>query len=56
MIAVVWQGATTASDIFLLVATILAGIAAVIAITRQAIESALIPAAICFIALGLLAV
>lgn len=55
MNAVIWSGATNASDIFLLIAAIVAGLAAVIAGLKVP-ESALVPAAIALIALGLLAV
>lgn len=58
MNAVIWSGATTASDLFLLIAAILAGLAALIVLLREprAGETALLPAAVCLIALGLLAV
>ena len=55
MNSVIWTGAQTASDIFLLIAAIVAGLAAIIAAVRAAPESALIPAALALVALGLLA-
>ena len=68
MNAVIWSGATNASDIFFLIAAIVAGLAALMALLvhgtvaepdgRRVIPwpTALIPAAICLVALGLLAV
>ena len=56
MNAVIWQGATNASDIFLLVAAIVAGLNAVWLLVKQAPEAALLPAAVALVALGLLAV
>ena len=56
MLAVIWSGATTASDVFLLVAAIVAGIDAVIQLAGDVPALALLPAAVCLIALGLLAV
>lgn len=55
MNAVIWSGAQTASDIFFLIAAIVAGLATVIAAMRATPESALIPAAIALVSLGLLA-
>lgn len=57
MQAVIWAGATNASDVFLLIAAIVAGLATIttLFVGRDAMAS-LIPAAICLIALGLLAV
>lgn len=54
MIAVVWSGATTASDIFLLVAVIVAAVAAVL--SKASVPAALLAAAVGLVALGLLAV
>jgi hypothetical protein len=56
MLAAVWTGATNASDIFLLIAAIVAGLATIIIALRPGPEAALVPAAICLIALGLLAI
>jgi hypothetical protein len=52
--AAIWAGAATASDLFLLIAAIVAGLAAIIALLRDPV-AALVPAAICLIALGLFA-
>ena len=56
MNAVIWSGASTASDIFFLVAAIVAGLNAIWLLAKQAPEAALLPAAVCLVALGLLAV
>jgi len=55
MNAVIWSGANTASDIFLLIAAIVAGIEAVWLVMRETPEAALLPAALALVALGLLA-
>lgn len=55
MQAVIWSGGATASDIFLLIAAIIAALAAVVALAQQAWVTALLPAAVALIALGLLA-
>jgi hypothetical protein len=57
MNAVIWSGATNAADIFFLVATLLAGLAAVLHLSETTVERSgvLLPAAVCFLALGLLA-
>ena len=56
MLSVIWSGAADASDVFYLVAAILAGIATILPLIRHSdAEATLFPAAICFIALGLLA-
>ena len=52
--AAIWTGAATASDLFLLIGAIVAGIAAVVALLHDPIV-ALLPAAVCLVALGLLA-
>lgn len=59
MLSTIWTGANNASDIFLLVAVILAGIAALIRAVPSMPDhpsGILVAAAICFIGLGLLAV
>ena len=56
MNAVIWSGASTASDIFFLIAAIVAGLNAVWNVARRAPEGALLPTAVCLVALGLLAV
>ena len=53
---VIWQGATNASDILLLVAAIVAVVEVVILVAKGAGEAALLPAAVALVALGLLAV
>ena len=56
MLNVIWSGANSASDIFLLAAAIVAAIAAVLAVVKaEDIGFALINAAVCLISLGLLA-
>ena len=55
MNAVIWSGATNAADLFFLIAAILAGIAAIMDLAKQVPEAAAYPAAICLVALGLLA-
>ena len=56
MTAVIWSGGATASDIFLLAAAIVAALAAVLAMVKaEDVGFALINAAVCLIALGLLA-
>lgn len=56
MLAVIWSGASNASDVFLLVAAIVAAVDAVLVALKGAPEAALLPAAVALIALGLLAV
>lgn len=56
MNATIWSGATNAADIFFLIAAIVAGLAAVLAVVRQVPDSALVPAAVALVALGLLAI
>lgn len=63
MDAVVWSGAATGSDVFLLIAAIVAGLAALIEVVvalssptgLNAWVNVLVPAAVSLIALGLLA-
>lgn len=55
MLSAIWTGALTASDIFLLCAAIVAGLAAALDVAGEAPQSALIPAAVALLALGLLA-
>jgi hypothetical protein len=57
MNAVIWSGATNAADIFFLVAAILAGLGAILHLSQTTVERSdvLLPAAVCFAALGLLA-
>jgi hypothetical protein len=55
MLAAISSGHADAADVFLLVAFILAAIATVISALRSP-EGALLPAAVAFIALGLLVV
>lgn len=55
MIGAIWTGAATASDILFLVAAILAAVDALVVALKGAPESALFPAAVALIALGLLA-
>lgn len=56
MIGVIWTGAATASDVFLLVAAIVAAVDVVLVALKGVPEAALLPAAVAFVALGLLAV
>ena len=58
MLSAIWTGASNASDIFLLIAAIVAGIATVATLMTPPPNplGAMIPAAICLIALGILAV
>jgi hypothetical protein len=56
MLAVIWSGATNASDVFLLIAAIVATIDVVLVALKGAPEAALLPAAVALVALGLLAV
>ena len=55
MTAVIWSGAQTASDVFLLAAAICAGLLAVLELVARDPVDALLPVAICLTALGLLA-
>ena len=54
MLAVISSGHADAADLFMLVAFILAAIATVLAAFKGSVEGALLPAAVAFIALGLL--
>jgi len=54
MLAVISSGHADAADLFLLVAFILAAIATVLTALKGSVEGALVPAAVAFIALGLL--
>ena len=54
MTSAIWTGANAASDIFLLVAAIVAGIEAIWLVMRETPEAALLPAALALVALGLL--
>ena len=56
MNAVIWSGASNASDVLLLIAAVVAAVSAVLLVVRGAAESALLPIAVALIALGLLAV
>ncbi len=56
MNATIWAGATNASDVFLLVAAIVAVIDAVLILLKGAPEAALLPVAVALVALGLLAI
>jgi hypothetical protein len=56
MIATIWSGAGNASDVFLLIAAVVAVIDAVVIALRGAPEAALLPVAVALVALGLLAV
>jgi len=56
MISTVWSGAGNASDIFLLIAAIVAAVDAAVMLAKRAAEAALLPVAVAFVALGLLAV
>jgi hypothetical protein len=72
MLSTIWSGAGNATDVFFLIAAILAGLATILALvaptrthtvdgvahTNDALAYgvALVPAAICLIALGLLAI
>lgn len=59
MLSVIWSGAADASDVFYLIAAILAGIAALLYLVGDRVVSALpmglTAAALCLLALGLLA-
>jgi hypothetical protein len=55
MNAAIWTGALTASDIFLLIAAVLAAVDGLVLAVKGAPESSLLPAAVALIALGLLA-
>jgi len=54
MLAVIASGHADAADLFLLVAFVLAAVACVFAVTKAAVESALLSGALAFVALGLL--
>lgn len=56
MLGVIWSGAGNGSDVLLLAAAIVAGIDAIWLIVRAVPESALLPAAVALVALGLLAI
>jgi len=56
MTSTIWQGAGNASDVFLLVAAIVAAVDAVLVALKRAPEAALLPVAVALIALGLLAI
>lgn len=56
MTGAIWSGATNASDIFWLIGAIVAGIDAIIHVQKASYQIALLSAAVCVIALGLLAV
>jgi hypothetical protein len=55
MTAVIWSGGADASDIFLLIAVIVFAVLAIVEALREPV-SALLPAGLAFLALGLLAV
>jgi hypothetical protein len=56
MVSVIWAGAGNAADIFFLIGAILAGLYGLFVLFGQRDPAAaLIPAAICLVALGLLA-
>lgn len=55
MTGLIWSRAGNASDVFLLVAAIVAWLDALMVALRGAPEAALVPAAVALIALGLLA-
>jgi hypothetical protein len=54
MLAVVASGHADLADVFLLVAFIFAAFATILAVVKGAAEGALLPAAVTFLALGLL--
>jgi len=56
MLATIWSGAGSASDVFMLIAAVLAGLDAVLRIVNGELVLALLPAAVALVALGLLAV
>ena len=56
MLNVIWSGGADASDIFFLVAAIVAFVYAVLVVLNRDIIDALVPVAICLVALGLLAI
>jgi hypothetical protein len=55
MITTIWAGATNASDVFLLIAAVVAAVDATLMVVRGSAEVALLPVAVALIALGLLA-
>ena len=55
MLTTIWSGGADASDIFLLIAAIVAGVVAVVELAAQQWVNALLPVAVALIALGLLA-
>jgi hypothetical protein len=55
MLGAIWSGAGTASDVCLLIGAVLAGLDALLVSFRGAPEAALLPVAVCLIAVGLLA-
>ena len=56
MFATIWSGAGNASDVFLLIAAVVAAIDAVVMVARGVPEAALLPVAVALVAVGLLAV
>jgi hypothetical protein len=56
MTGVIWSGAGTGSDIFFLVAAIVAAINVAWLMAKGAPEAALLPLAVAFVAVGLLAI
>jgi hypothetical protein len=55
MLGIVWSGAGNASDVLLLVAAIVAGLDAILRIAGREPTLALLPAAVCLLALGMMA-
>lgn len=55
MYGAIWAGASSASDLFLLIAAIIAAVDAILYLVRQTPELALLPVSVGLIALGLLA-
>ena len=52
MLAAIASGHADAADLLFLIAAVLFGVAAIIAIARSAAESALVPAGLCLVAVS----